>query len=398
MGEPCGGPTPVPTISPAPLVGPSVDLGLTWAGIDLPAPSDTKAEVVSTGLVSFHGSYVALGVVWTGALYDCGCGGPDGLNNRGLIWTSPDGRAWTLHDGLAAFAHASPLGIVTDGTRLVAYGAYTPPATGEYFQPVGATWVSTDGITWTRSIGLAPWAVVVADGRFVGATSMVRNSESTVTPETSTVSFVSSTDGLHWTRSSPLFDAYLGYQTMGAGPSAEQVLAATPSGAVTAVGAIAPPGPDHSVLWRSPDGSSWAAPEILPGYTGPQTAIASSGGAFLMVRTVEVADTGQWFDQVWRMAPGSAAVPVFSAPSGSWIANLYVTGDLVVATGSDDVGDRAWVSTDGGTTFSPLVGRSPFVDGWVTSVLGGPSGLMVSGTTYADHVLPIIWWGRGTRS
>jgi hypothetical protein len=72
-----------------------------WTRIDMPDPAPGVYDDGSpTGVVAFHGTYVATGSVGAGA-------NGDPSLNWGVVWTLSDGRSWTLSDHLAAFEHAS---------------------------------------------------------------------------------------------------------------------------------------------------------------------------------------------------------------------------------------------------------------------------------------------------
>jgi hypothetical protein len=132
------------------------------------------------------------------------------------IWTSPDGRNWTVHDlALPAAASAAVLSLVAvNGSRVVAAG---------------------EAVTKTGEI---PVLAVSADG------------------------------GQHWHR--VMLEAPGGLGTVTA-------LSAAASGFVAA-GQAGPQGAQHTVTWSSPDGLHWPAPIAADGVMRQITALSAAGG------------------------------------------------------------------------------------------------------------------------
>jgi len=132
------------------------------------------------------------------------------------VWTSPDGRNWTVHDmALPAAASAAVLGLVAvNGSRVVAAG---------------------DAVTKNGEI---PVLTFSADG------------------------------GQHWHR--------VVLQVPG-GFGAVTALSAAASGFVAA-GQAGPPGAQHIVTWSSADGLHWPAPIAADGVMRQITALSAVGG------------------------------------------------------------------------------------------------------------------------
>src|SRR5450759_1583781 len=218
-----------------------------WSRINMPDPAPgVYGGGTPTGVVAFHGAYIATGTGWASC-----CAAGDPAANRGVVWTSSDGRSWSMSDRIPAFEHASLTGLVTDGKRLIALGSYAAPIPNEPGVSVPAAWVSSDGRTWVRAADPAPSLVAVGPHGLIGA--IVNRDPGFV----GSAQFVTSTDGLTWTKVSAVFQAEV------------QGLAAAPYGAAMAVGAV-PGGPrtgggttTDMVVWRSADGSSWTGPETI---------------------------------------------------------------------------------------------------------------------------------------
>jgi hypothetical protein len=378
-------PTPSPTSLPAPSPStPAAVTFLDWTAIDLPSPV-TRHDAMPLGLVVFHGSYIAVGTAGEPPR-GCGCGGPDPSINQGLVWTSLDGRSWVLHDTIVTFKHAALRGVVTDGTRLVAYGEYAAPIKGKDSIPVGATWVSTDGTSWTRSAGPAPSSVVAGPKGFVGA--IETDNYAIGGTRRASLHFVASTDGLAWQSTSTTFAAYLGdpssYDAAFNGEG-DQVLAVSGSGSVLAIGMLPVAEPTVTVVWRSADGLTWSGPDTL--VENPPPSAVATGDDFLI-------------GHVERLLPGSGSLtPILFPAAGISVDRLYVAGDTVIATGSKDQGNLVWLSTDGGETFSPVAGQVPFPNvgqNYVTAVVATPEGILAVGERggTGSSTVPQAWFGR----
>ena len=340
-----------------------------------------------TGVVAFHGTYVATGSVWT----DC-CAPVDLSLDRGVVWTSSDGRSWALGDRIPAFEHASLTGLVTDGTRLIAVGTYAAPIPNEPAVSVPAVWVSSDGRTWVRAADPAPSFVTVGPHGFIGAVTKQPLSG----PGTS-AQLVTSTDGLTWTKVSGNFEADL------------RGLAAAPDGTAMAVGAV--PGAPRTdgtttvdmVVWRSANGTTWTGPETIAHDALP-VAVTSDGHGFLaVVHLSALLPSGSISDvsRVWRFvdgnAPQAAAIPLGDE---EWLSAVFVVGDTLLAVGDTLVDGLAnamvWVSTDAGATWGRVSDQQAFSD--INNDLAGmvqtPGGLLAVGRRWDSasfHPLPEAW-------
>lgn len=358
-----------------------------WTRIDMPDPAPgVYGGGTPTGVVAFRGGYIATGTVW-GAC----CAAGDPAANRGVVWTSTDGHSWSMSDRISAFDHASLSGLVTDGKRLVAIGSYPAPTASDPEASVPALWVSSDGGTWVRAPGTAPSLVAVGSHGLIGA--IVNRAPGFV----GSAQFVTSTDGLTWTKNSAVFQAEV------------QGLVAAPDGTAMAVGAV-PSGPvadkkttTDMVAWRSADGSSWTGPETVAHDALP-VAVTSDGHGFLaVVHQYALQANGSISDvsRVWRFVggdgPQATTIPLGDEET---LNAVFVVGDTLIATGDTLVGGLAnamvWVSTDSGATWGRLADQPAFSDinNEVTGVVQTPNGLLAVGRRWdsaSAHPLPEVW-------
>ena len=356
-----------------------------WARIDIPDPAPgVYGGGTPTGVVVFRGVYIATGTVWASC-----CAAGDPAENRGVVWTLNDGHSWSMSDRIPAFTHASLSGLVTDGKRLIAIGSYPDPTASDPEASAPAVWVSSDGGTWVRAPGTAPSLVAVGPHGLIGA--IVHRQPGFV----GSAQFVTSTDGLTWTKSSSVFQAEV------------QGLAAAPDGTAMAVGAV--PGADKSaftdmVVWHSADGASWTGPETVAHDALPG-AITSDGHGFLAVvhlSALQANGSISYVSRVWRFVggdgPQSTKIPLGDEES---LSAVFVVGDALIAAGdtiqSNGLANAmVWVSTDSGATWGRLADQPAFSD--VNNELAGmvqaPNGLLAVGRRWdsaSSHPLPEVW-------
>jgi hypothetical protein len=313
--------------------------------------------------------------------------------NWGVVWTSSDGRSWTLSDHLAAFEHASLEGLVTDGTRLIALGTYAAPIPNEVGVSVPAVWVSSDGRTWVRAADPVPSFVAVGPHGLIGAVT----EQPSASPGTS-AQFVTSTDGLTWTNVSAIFEADL------------RSIAAAPDGTAMAVGAV--PGAPRTdgtttvdmVVWRSANGTTWTGPETIAHDARP-VAVTSDGHGFLVVvRLSALLANGSISDvsRVWRFVgrdgPQATTIPLGDEEG---LTAVFVVGGVLIAAGdtllvNGIANAMVWVSTDAGATWGRVADQPAFSD--INNELAGmvqtSSGLLAVGRRWDSasmHALPEVW-------
>jgi len=384
------GPSSVPANSAS---APAAAAFREWTRIDLPDPSPSVyGGGTPTAVVAFHGGYVATGSVWSSC-----CANGDPSENRGVVWTSTDGRSWALRDNIAAFDHASLTGLVTDGARLIAVGTYAAPIPNQPGVSVPAVWVSADGSTWVRAADPAPSFVTVGPHGFLGAVITQAPSSYVTSPQ-----FVTSTDGLTWTNVSGVFNADL------AG------IAAAPDGTAMAVGSVAGAPRTNGtttvdmVVWRSANGTTWTGPETIAHDARPVSAASDGHGFLAVVRLSALLPNGSISDlsRVWRFVGGDPSKEA-SIPLGDdeTLSSIFVVGDALLATGYTLVGGgqgvgvanaMVWVSTDAGTTWGRVADQKAFSD--INNELAGmvqiPGGLLAVGRRWDSasmHALPEVW-------
>jgi hypothetical protein len=382
---------PAPAASTSPTPGPSAAPAAAfrdWTRIDLPDPAPGIYGGASpTGVVAFHGGYIAIGSIWAAC---CAAGDPS--LSRGVVWTSADGRSWSMRDRIPAFEHASLTGLVMDGSRLVAVGSYAAPIPNEPGVSVPAVWVSSDGTAWVRASEPVPSFVTVGPHGLIGAVTTEGPSGSP-----NSVRFVTSRDGLAWTSASGSFEALL------------RGLAAAADGTAVAVGEV----PEASraertttidmVVWHSANGTTWTGPETI-GYEARPVAVTGDAGGFLAVvwlTALLASGSIGTVSQVWRLVDGGGphVTPIVLGDAES-LARVFALGDTLLATGDTLVNGNAnamiWVSTDGGATWGRVADQPAFSDinNELTGMVQTPGGLLAVGRrwdTSAGHPVPEAW-------
>jgi hypothetical protein len=187
--------------------------GLHWTRVPDGHPFDLAAM---TRLVGIGSTFVALGA----ATHAC--------VNRGMTWTSTDGRGWTPHV-VSAFTVGGPTDAIGQGGRLVAVGQSGCPTSAGCS---GAAWTSSDGIAWTKGAGKIAGSygltsVTATPGGFLAAGS---------DGQTTQGRFWTSTDGVSWGGPAATLPGSLGQ------------LEPVSNGYVAA---------GDSAIWASTDGSTW---------------------------------------------------------------------------------------------------------------------------------------------
>jgi hypothetical protein len=373
-GEPSSEPSSLPSPGTSPALPAPIGFP-TWARIDLPDPAPSVyGGGTPAGIVQLAGRFVAVGSINAAC-----CADGDPSLNHGVVWTSNDGKSWTVHAKIAAFAHATLTGVLFDGTRLIATGSYAEPVAGRQGISAAAVWVSTDGTSWTRATDPAPTYVAITPRGLVGilATGWSPGSDSTV-------AFVVSSDGLTWTPTSSTFAVAARGMAVGDGGHliAVGVIDGTPLGDGTPT--------TDMVVWRSDDGSTWSEPQTVPD-TLPVAVTADPQG-FLVA--------GFRADQVsrlWRLGEGGLTTLPLALGDAETIDAIYAIGDALVVIGSAPTTAGVWCSLDGGSTWARVPDQPAFagMNNELSSVVGTADGLVAVGMRWdpkTSHPVPEVWF------
>lgn len=385
-------PSSAPSATQTPLPTPVAATVYThWERIDLPDPApDVYGGGLPSDVAAFGDGYFAVGTINRAC-----CADGDPSLNSGVTWTSADGRAWEVHDAIAAFDHASLRQILVAGSRLLAIGSYAEPVPGGQGVAVPAMWTSGDGSAWQRVAGPTPTLVVAGKQGFVGATA---TDDFTSPVATRWVVFSTSADGLAWTATSDPFLGDVEGMTVGL------------DGTVIAFGATEGPARSDgsptfdAVVWTSTDGSSWAGPRIAQ-REGRFTAAVAHGAGFVAVGNVE----GQvpngsisYSGAVWTSIDGATwDRQEIGVTIDETLSQLFSVQGPLVAVGDSPRGDSAntmiWVSIDGGTTWGRVADQPAFtgINNEVASVIGAPHeqilGVGWRWDPMTGHPLPQVW-------
>lgn len=342
-------PTPVPT--------------LTWQVVQvraIPAAAAVPGLTAGTGPSPL---YVAVGVSDMG-LASASAGGNYHL---GASWISTDGTGWQAGGAIPTARMV----------RNVAYGAGRFVAVGDWSgaprasvatlaayaggEPPGIWW-STDGRAWTGqrlSPGLGIGLVAFGDAGFLAVGTDAKCSESCDPANNLQTPVFTSADGLRW--SSHMFaDGRI------------TALAASSRLGYVAVGAVvneACPEGSSAAAWFTADGMTWSRTMHQADCTWPGQVIATDSG-YLAIGQTAASDTTPSQLVVWRSADGRSwsAAQLVDSPDGLSLTIGFAHGTCVLAT---DAG--IWELTDGGTLVRSYAARVPY------GVFGGGVFLGVSG-------------------
>ena len=400
--SPTASPTPVATATPSPL--PAASAYSNWERLDLPdAAPTTYGGGLPRAVVAFRGEYVAIGTINA----QC-CADGDPSANRGLVWLSTDGRHWQVLNRISTFAHSSLHDLLTDGSRLFAYGSYAEPNSSKAGTSEPSVWVSTDGRDWTRHTGDIPTFVAFSDGRFIGASNAAYVGRSVA----GEVVFSTSTDGVRWQRTAGPFAGTvtdlafgpIGIPSSSTGEGSVSWAAAVGRriGSSAADGSVA----DEAVVWETEDGGEHWTDGTTLGQGSMQAVVPFDGG----FAAVGFADT--------RLADGSPheSGAVWTSQGGNqwtshepWsvdglsFSSVFTDGFGLVVSGAMPVSDSPnavllLVSTDG-TTWSRVADTDAFsgVGNEVTAAAPYPTGILAVGyrwDTRTGHPVPVVWVAR----
>ncbi|MCZ7525376.1 MAG: hypothetical protein M5U14_02680 [Acidimicrobiia bacterium] len=331
-----------------PPVGPQAEppaepepLGVTsqgWTRIDRAEAGLGDGPFESVGDVTAGGpGFVAVGTRF----------GPTDQEHTPRIWTSPDGRRWSVVDPDALPRRVGGLGAVAAGRNvLLAVGSQG----GERF-----VWRSEDGRAW-REVSPEETDLSPDSGSGIGGVVGVRGIEATslglfaygmadgpAGPEPA----VWRTDGSTWERA---------FTSSSSGEVRH--LVEGPSGLVAIVSADGISGEwditEGDTTWFSTDGRDWAGGDLLGGAEGLHVdALASDGRSLVVAGQLEIGHAPRP-SILWRSTDGGRSwirLEGFDRHlPAAWVTSLSRAGDLWIASGttlSTPGHADAWVSRDG---------------------------------------------------
>jgi hypothetical protein len=340
---------------------------LTWERIELLHSADNGAAV---DVEAAGPGFVALGF--------------DGTSGS-IVWTSPDGRAWTAvaqpEWGTVALASMAEV----DG-RLIAVGRDTT----DIERDLAMVWISDDGISWRRAEGGPDLEgaqlieVVATDDGFLAIGGYPRMDAAAV---------FTSSDGEVWTRAASVpadafdhafmwsvADTGLGLVAVGWRRNTDEQIQFDPA------------------FWTSADGVEWklaATPDGAPG-TQVRDVIPLAEGAVAVGDLV--ASGGQSF--AWT-AGAAGSWELVGDPDGfddALISDLTAIRGGVVAVGSRESHGGMWISADGSSW--SVVDDASFADAYLVETLDVDGHLIVAGATQRRIAgtesytsAPAIWYG-----
>jgi hypothetical protein len=364
---------------------PAVDIAPTgfadWERIDLPDPAPrVYGGGTPVDVVKFKGGYVAVGTVNA----QC-CADGDPSLNRGVAWTSPDGRTWKLLDGIEAFAHASLRNLLSDGTRLYAFGSSETPEALNSLSNGLAMWTSADGLNWEQSGTPVLDAVATSDG-LIGFSH---------DDDAQASGLWFSPDGVTWALSTSVIGTV-------------NSIVANPEGGAVAVGTVTLPAPPGEVaatvviVWRTVDGRTWTAAESVADGRGLAVALDSSHRVYVAGIGTDQRANGEVTEAsaIWtspdalrwdRHPIGAVDVDLVKA--------LWSTEGALIAEGDSAIDGTSnatvWISTDG-NLWNRVRDSDAFsgTDNSFRSLVDTDSGVLAVGSrwdTASGHVVPVVW-------
>jgi hypothetical protein len=385
MGSPTATPTGGPTAS-------SVASG-PWANLRWSDQLVFPDAVTVDDIVSWDGGLIAAGLIQTGS------------NQAAAFWRSSDGTSWTrVTTSGTSFADSQISGLLTAPTGLVAWGwAGQPVCTG---QGEGTTcdprpvmiWTSPDGVAWTQVPDVSMFNGATIGKVTLGAQGFVAVGDTGFTSP----AIWASTDGTTWQRetlpSATFTDAH--FSTVRA-TATGYVLGGSTGGNPPASGGVQAPSTGVAAAWWSPDGQTWTKAtversgglgtslgSIYVGASGMVAVGSASGGNGATAWTSTDGRTWQ------PIAPGYAGAPAVS-PGVPTLPSFTVVDDgtrlaALGASQSSQSGLGAWLSSDGATwtslSFSGATGTIPTVGGKAFVV---PGGLIVVGSQGSGLPMPL---------
>lgn len=320
-----------------------------------------------------------------------GAGESGGLSD---IWSSTDGRTWTLDTASAPFSTLARASVVESGSRLWLFEG------NSYYHTPAAIWSSADGRAWTQ-MGVLPFlpagtqAVVAADGSFFGVhDDLMTNGEQVR-------GLWYSPDGVNWTEL-PGLPGYAGPYQFRAGPMYDEFRMVAVRDRLVMFREY--PLPDNSVkndVWFA------AVPSLLR--QPPEARFMASsvyGPAPLPVTFTDfsINNPDRW---TWNFGDGMGSsqkspVHVFATP-GNYTVSLTVSSAFGNQSASRTIRVEAPAAT--GKKWVQAVSELPFEDRYYTSIVEHNGKLWIAGGSTMIHDFNDVWsspdgitWEPATRS
>jgi hypothetical protein len=305
--------------------------GVAWSPVAGVPPNPTSNAGPLTAVTFWNGEFVT--TAW-GADF-----GPTKSTQEAFLWTSPDGATWRLNSRIDGSSGVDAFAAI--GSRLVAGGSVCSGVSGPC---ATALWSTADGTTWRRSrltgAGDMALAALVATPSGLVAIANVRGGARASGPSPVLRFAVwTSADGLSWSR-----------------PTIIPAGAATVTGAtvlssrLVIVGWVHAPGSSDSMgsaVWiADAGGTNWTRipdqPSLRAGWMGH--VMTTSGGLVAVGQDCNTSDA--CVPVVWRSPDGrtwAASQPAAMDSPGTSFDALAVIGDELVAFGYGLEGVGLWL-------------------------------------------------------
>ncbi|TYB60600.1 hypothetical protein FXF51_30750 [Nonomuraea sp. PA05] len=251
-----------------------------------------------------------------------GPGGWVALGDRvggSVVWTSPDGAAWTRQPDATASLAFGPRDRVADvawtGKGFTAVGQTSDK--GDFTDASPVVWLSADGRSWERRAG---WRLHPPTGGTLALTDVASVKDAIVVRGESTTEPYDIT----W-RSTDAGETWQAFAVPGESGEPELTFAAT----ATTMLAVRQDG-SHATTYTSPDGVRWttAAKIDVPGFRRVLRLTATSGAATAAIET----DSGV---RLVRSTDGRSWQPAGATADGAEVRDAVAAGDNTVAVGAD---------------------------------------------------------------
>ncbi|GAA4982624.1 hypothetical protein HD597_009930 [Nonomuraea thailandensis] len=236
-----------------------------------------------------------------------------------VVWTSPDGAAWTRQPDATASLAFGPRDRVADvawtGDGFTAVGQTSDK--GDFTDAAPVVWLSGDGRSWERRAG---WRLHPPTGGTLALTHVASVKDAIVVRGESSAKPYDIT----W-RSTDAGETWQAFAVPGTSGEPELAFAAT----ATTMLAVRQDG-SHATTYTSPDGVRWttAAKIEVPGFRRLLRLTATAQAAVAAIET----DSGV---RLVRTADGRSWQPAGATAEGAEVRDAAAAGDNTVAVGAD---------------------------------------------------------------